>query len=132
MAYLKAKIWIHLVRDAQKTLLLAEKLSFFKKYANFLNVFSKKFLSMFLKRLDTSKFKIDLESNKLLFYRSIYSLGLVELKSLKTYIKINLDNRFIQPFKSPVKALIFLVRKPNKSLCLYVYYHGLNNLIIKN
>ena len=50
---------------------------------------------------------IKLEENKQLFFKSIYNLGLVKLEILKTYIKINLFNCFIQTFKSFIKIFIF-------------------------
>lgn len=65
-------------------------------------------------------------------YRSIYSLDLVKLKTLKTYIVSNWANRFIQTFKFPAIPFIYLVPKPDKSFCLCVNYQGLNNLTIKN
>ena len=65
-------------------------------------------------------------------YGFIYSLGLVELKTLKIYIKNNLANGFIKPFKSPAKAPIFYDNKLDRSFRLCVNYQGLNNLTIKN
>ena len=65
-------------------------------------------------------------------YRPIYSLGLMELETLKAYIKTNLANGFIRPSKSPIGALILFDQKSNGSLRLCVDYQGLNNLIIKN
>ena len=75
---------------------------------------------------------IKLEDSKQPPYKQIYSLGLVELKTLKTYIETNLANGFIQPLKSPAGAPILFVYKPNGSLRLYVDYQDLNNLTIKN
>ena len=65
-------------------------------------------------------------------YGPIYSLGPVELKTLKTYIKTNLANAFIKASKSPADTPILFVCKPNGSLRLCVNYRGLNNLMIKN
>lgn len=42
---------------------------------------------------------INLKKSKQLPYRPIYSLRLVQLKTLKTYLKINLANNFINLFK---------------------------------
>ena len=75
---------------------------------------------------------IKLEEGKQPPFSPIYSLGPVELKTLKTYIKINLANGFIWPFKSPAGALILFDRKPDRSLRLCVDYRGLNNITIKN
>lgn len=62
----------------------------------------------------------------------IYSLELVELENLKTYIKINLAIGFIKPFKSLVSTTILFIKKPNSSFWLCVNYQDLNNLTIKN
>ena len=56
----------------------------------------------------------------------------MKLKSLKAYIKNNLANSFIKPFKSLARACIFFDKKPDNSLRLYIDYQGLNNLTIKN
>ena len=49
---------------------------------------------------------IKLKKDKQLFFRPIYSLKLIKLKILKTYIKINLTNCFICSFKSSIGAFI--------------------------
>lgn len=56
---------------------------------------------------------IDLEKNKKLLYKLIYSLRLLNLKMLKTCIKVNFKNRFNRSFKSVTKVLILFVKKPN-------------------
>ena len=65
-------------------------------------------------------------------YGPFYSLGPVELETLKTYIETNLANGFIRSFKSPAKAPFLFDKKPDDSLRLCVDYWGLNNLTIKN
>ncbi len=62
----------------------------------------------------------------------IYSLGLVELETLKAHIENNLASGFIRPSKSPVGAPILFHKKLDGSLRLCIDYQGLNNLIIKN
>lgn len=69
-----------------------------------------------------NKHAIDLELGQQPPYRTIYSLGPVELKILKIYIETKLANRFIQSSMFPVRVHIFLIQKPNKSLYLYVDY----------
>ena len=76
--------------------------------------------------------RIKLQKNLQLPYNSIYNLGLVELKTLKTYIEINLANGFIQLLKSSVGTFIFFFKKANGTFCLYISYQDLNNLTIKN
>ena len=79
-----------------------------------------------------NKHAIKLEEGKQLLFGPIYSLGLVELKTLKTYIETNLANGFIRPFKFPAEASIFFDQKPDRSFCLCVDYWGLKNIMIKN
>ena len=75
---------------------------------------------------------IELQEGQQPPYGPIYSLGPVELETLKTYIETNLANGFIRPSKSPAGAPILFVGKPDGSLRLCVDYRGLNNLTIKN
>lgn len=75
---------------------------------------------------------IDLVKDQHPPYGSIYSLGPIELETLKTYIEINLANSFIRPSKSPAGTFILFVKKSNGSLYLYVNYQDPNNLTIKN
>ena len=75
---------------------------------------------------------IELEESKQPPFGPIYSLGRVELKTLKTYIKTNLVNGFICPSMSPMRALILLDKKPDGSFRLCVNYWGLNNITIKD
>ena len=75
---------------------------------------------------------IELEEGKQPPYRPIYSLGPVELETLKTYIETNLANGFIRFSKSLAGAPILFDQKPDGSLRLCVDYRGLNNLTIKN
>ena len=49
---------------------------------------------------------IKLKKDKQPLFRLIYSLKLIKLKTLKTYIKINLVNNFIQFFKSFSRVFI--------------------------
>ena len=79
-----------------------------------------------------NNYVIELEKNKQLSFRLIYSLGLVELKILKMYIETNLANNFIQLFKSPVGAFIFFDWKSDGNLHFYVDYRGFNYIIINN
>ena len=52
----------------------------------------------------------------------IYSLGLVELETLKTYIKTHLKIGFIQLSKFFAGALILFDKKPDNSLQLCMDY----------
>ena len=75
---------------------------------------------------------ITLENAKQQPFGPIYSLRLVELKILNTYIKTNLANGFIRFFKFFAGVPIFFDRMPEWSLCLCMDYQDFNNRTIKN
>ena len=129
---LGSKMTIDPAQEAQITLLLAKEVSVLAQYSDFANVFLKELAKVLPKRTGINEHIIELEESKQPLYRPIYSLDPVELETLKTYIKTNLANGFIQPSKSSTRALILFVRKPNGSLQLCINYQGLNNLTIKN
>ena len=79
-----------------------------------------------------NKHAIKQKKDKQPLFGPIYSLGLVELKTLKTYIKTNLANSFIRPSNSSTGASILFNWKPDKSFCLCMDYWDLNNITIKN
>ena len=122
---------IHPAQEAQIALLVIKKVQILFKYSDFSNGFSKEKTSILLEASNLNQHAIELEKSQQPPYRLIYSLCLVKLEMLKTYIKTNLANSFIWPLKSPTDAFIFFVRKLNGSFCLYVNYWGLNNLTIK-
>ena len=95
-------------------------------------MFSKDLVIELLEYTRISNHTIDLIKGHQLSYKLIYSLGLVKLKILKTYIETNLANSFIKPFKSFTNAPIFFVKKLNEYSQLCVNYRGFNNLTIKN
>lgn len=77
------------------TLLDIGEIKIFIKYYNFANVFSSNFIAELSKYIDINNYLIKQIYNKQLFYSFVYSLGLIELKTLKTYIKTNLISVFI-------------------------------------
>ena len=87
---------------------------------------------MLPERTELNEHAINLEDGKQPPYGPIYSLGPVELETLKTYIETHLKTGFIRPSKSPAGAPILFDKKPDGSLRLCVDYRGLNNLTIKN
>ena len=102
------------------------------KYSDYSNVFLAENAAELPENTVMNKHAIKLEEGKQPPFGPIYSLGPVEWETLKTYIKINLANGFIQPSKSPAEAPILFDWKPDGSLRLYVDYSGLNNITIKN
>ena len=100
---------IHLAQEARIALLLAKEVIVPEKYSDFANVSLKKSANVLPKCTGMNKHAIELQEGKQPPNGPIYSLGLVRLETIKTYIKTNLANGFIRPSKSPTKALIFFV-----------------------
>ena len=119
-------------REAQIAFLLTKKVKILDKYSDFTNFFSKEKALVLPERTELNKHAIDLENGKQPPYGPIYSLGPIELETLKTYIKTHLKTGFIRPSKSPTDTPILFDKKLNGSFRLYVDYQGLNNLTIKN
>ena len=124
---------VHLLRQAQVGLSLADEAlaKVPPKYFNYADGFSFDFIMELPENTGMNEHTIELVKGKEPSYGPIYSLGPIELKTLKTYIKTYLKTRFIQPSKSPVSALILFNQKPDRNLCLCINYQGLNNLTIK-
>ena len=123
---------IHPDREAQIASLLTEEVKIPDEYSDFADVFSEEKALVLPERTELNEHAIDLEDGKQPPYGPIYSLGPVELETLKTYIETHLKTGFIQPSKSPAGAPILFDKKPDGSLHLCVDYRGLNNLTIKN
>ena len=125
---------VYFKRQAQVGALLFNKAltKVLAEYSDYSNVFLAEYAAELPKNTGMNKHAIELEEGKQPLLGLIYSLGPIELETLKTYIKINLANGFIRPSKSLVGAPILFDRKSDGSLRLCVDYWGLNNLTIKN
>ena len=132
VSFLGSRMTIHPARQAQLALLLAKEVTVPVEYSDFADVFLQKSANVLPERTGANKHAIELKKGNQPPYGPIYSLGPVELETLKIYIETNLANGFIRASKSPAGAPILFVRKPNGSLCLCVNYQGLNNFTIKN
>ena len=108
---------VYLSKKAQIVYMKADKALFqvLNKYTNFANVFLPKLAADLLEYTGINNHTIDSVNDWQLPYNLIYSIGLVKLEILKGYIKNNLANDFIRPFKSFARASIFFDKKPNKS-----------------
>jgi len=62
----------------------------------------------------------------------VYPLSLVEQKELDSFLKENLCTRQIRPFKSPIAAPVFFIKKKNSLLQLVQDYRALNSITVKN
>ena len=123
---------IHPDRAAQIAFLLTKEVKISEEYSDFTNVFSEEKALVLPEQTEFNQYAIELERGKQPPYGPIYSLGSVELETLKTYIETYLKTGFIQPSKSLASAPILFDKKPDGSHRLCVDYRGLNNLTIKN
>ena len=92
------------------------------EYSDFADVFSSDLASKLPKHTGINNHAIDLVDCQQPPYRPIYSLGAVELETLKAYIETNLANGFIRPSKHPAGALILFERKSDGFFQLCVDY----------
>ena len=90
----------------------------FIKYADFANIFLPKLATKFLKYIKINNYNMKYIDDLQPLYNVIYSLSLVKLEILKTYIKKNLANSFINLSKSLTKIPIFFNKKLDRSLRL--------------
>ena len=118
--------------QAKLASLTSEQIEISVKYSEFFNIFSSDSAVKLPENTKINDHLINLLDNKQPPYSLMYSLGLVKLETLKTYIKANPASSFIRPSKYPAGIPIIFIQKKNSSLCLCVDYQGLNNLTIKN
>ena len=90
------------------------------KYFNYNNIILAENIIEFIEHIRMNNYIIKLEEDKQSFFKLIYSLGLIKLKMLKIYIKINLANGFIYFSKFFTRIFIIFNWKPDESFCLYV------------
>ena len=102
--------------EVQITALIAEKapITIPAKCLDFEDVISKKFAMVLLEYTEINTYAINLKDKQPL-YGLIYSLRLVELETLKIYIKTNLANGFIRFSTSSTCVLIFFDKKSDRS-----------------
>lgn len=95
---------------AQIALLKVDKtlITVFSKYYDFADVFYPELAAELLKHKKFNNYVINLVNGKQILYGPIYSLELLEVETLKTYIKIILAHSFIRSFKSSANTPIFL------------------------
>ena len=122
---------IYLSHQAQVATLTSKKTGILAEYSDFSNVFSLDSAVELLEHTGINDHSINLLDNKQPLYGPIYSLGPVELETLKTYIKVNLASSFIRPSKSLASTPILFIQIKDGTLRLYVDYRRLNNLMIK-
>ena len=105
---------IYPFRQAQVASLMSKETGISAKYSDFSNIFSSDFPAKLLKHNRINDYPINLLDNKQPPYGPIYSLGLMELETLKTYIETNFVSGFIRPSNSSVGAQILFIQKKNR------------------
>jgi hypothetical protein len=65
-------------------------------------------------------------------YSLLYNLLEPQLKILQEYLINALRKKWIRPFISLIGAFILFISKKDRGLRLYINYHSLNKIIIKN
>ena len=90
------------------------------EYSDFANVFLINQAIELSKSSGIKGYAIKLVERKQPLYEPIYILNLVELDTLKIYIKIYLKTVFIWLSKFPANALILCNKKFDDSFCLYI------------
>ena len=108
----------HPDRAAQITSLLIKKIKIPEEYSDFTDVFLEEKTLVLPEQTQFNQYVIGLEKDKQPAYGPIYSLGPIELETLKTYIKTHLHTGFIRPSKSLAGAPILFDKKSNGSFCL--------------
>lgn len=95
--------------------LAVEKITIFKKYLDFANVFFLDFVAKLSKHFKRNNYFRNLAKGKQPLYKPIYSLAFVKFEILKTYIKVNLTNNFIKSLKLLAGTFILYFGKKNNS-----------------
>ena len=103
------KMPVHLEKQAQVGALLFDKgpTEIPAEYSDYSDIFSVENAAGLPNNIGINEHVIKLEDNKQSPFGPLYSLGSVELETLKTYITTNMANSFIRSSKSLVRALIF-------------------------
>lgn len=99
---------IYLSLKVKINILIIQNIIIQVKYLDFFNFFIKKLVAQLSKKTNINNYTMNLKIDKQLPYKSIYSLILVELKTLKIYIMINLVNSFTYFSNSSINIPIFL------------------------
>lgn len=102
------------------------------EYFDYAIIFSFDMVMELLENKDIKENAIKLIEEKYPRYGLIYTLGAVQLETLKDYFKTYPKSGFIKSSKSPVDTCILFDNKPDSSLCLCIDYKCFNNQTIKN
>ena len=122
MASLILKMTIHLAWKAKIALLLVENITITVICVDLADIFLEKLVLMLSEQTGINEPAIKLVESKQLSCRSIYSLKMVRLEILKTYIETNLANSFTRLSKFSAGASILFLCKSENILQLCIDY----------
>ena len=122
---------IHPARKAQIALLVTKEVKISTKYSDFSDVFLKKKTLILLEVTELNQYAIELQEGQQLLYRPIYSLGLVELETLKLTSKFTLLTTSFG-LQSYQLVLLSSLSENQMAASAYTWIIGVNNLTIKN
>lgn len=91
-------------------------ISILSQYIDFVDIFLLYVVVKLSKYIKINNYIIKLIENKQLSYRLIYTIELVILETLKTYIKTNFNNYCIRSSKFLTDIFILFLKKPNNNL----------------
>ena len=96
-----------------------------KDYQEYRNVFSIQKTKLLLEH-QLYDLAIQIEENKIPPLGPIYSLSVLELKTLQEFLEKNTKTGIIYLSKSPCGTPVLFVKKKDRTLYLCINYHGLN------
>ena len=97
-------------------------ISAISEYTDFVDDSFKDLATEFPKHTKINNYTIELIKGLQPLYRRIYSLKVVKLEILNTYIKTNLANNFIRSSNFPINTPIFSFKISFSSFWLYINY----------
>ena len=106
LVYLKKQVQIKMKAQGQDIIFDEAPMAVLAEYFDYRNIFLAEYAAELLEHTRMNNHAIELEKRKQSPFGLIYSLEIVELETLKTYIETNLVNKSIWASKSPARALI--------------------------
>src|SRR5438034_5090002 len=129
------KLFAISITDIEKTLKLKKYINsvkkVLKKYYKFLDIFFQKEADK-LPKHHSYNYKIELEFEKQLLFKSIYKMSFDKLKYLQKYLNKHLIKDFIKASKLSVAASVLFTKKSGGDLQFCVDYQVLNTITVKN
>ena len=103
-----------------------------KKYHDLINMFEKKKADKLTSHQKKYDIEINLKSNKMSNFESLYSMSWEKLQVLHEYFNEQLAKKFIQSSHSSFVLFILFVKKSEKKLHFCINYQILNMITIQN